>query len=122
MNATMQTGKLLSQPWIFWTDLDWEGRKAVLIGSVLELGEQSGEIHSEIGKRIAVSSVDAAFFFGKDAEEAYRSADRLEGKVSLFYASDSSEMEKSFLIIFIKVILSFSKGHGVWRLNSLLIQ
>ena len=50
------------------------------------------------------------FFFGKDAEKAYRSADSLEGKVSLFYASDSSEMEKKLLDYLHKGDLVLFKG------------
>ena len=97
----------------FLESLDWKGRKAVLIGSVLELGERSGEIHSEIGRRIAESSVDSAFFFGEDAESAYKAAEGAEGSPALFYSSDSSEM-KNKLVEYIKrgdiVLFKGSRG------------
>ncbi len=45
----------------FIDELDWKGRKTVLIGSVLELGDQSEDIHSEIGRRIAGSKLMLLF-------------------------------------------------------------
>ncbi len=81
----------------FLKQLDWKGRKAVLVGSVLELGNQSEEIHSEIGKYIASSSLDAAFFFGEEAEAAYSTADSFESPLKLFYSSDSSIMRNKLV-------------------------
>ena len=98
----------------FLENLDWKGRKAVLIGSVLELGDKSGEIHSQIGRRIAESSVDSAFFFGEDAEAAYTAAERIESSLFLFYSSDSSEM-KNKLIEYLKAgdIVLFKGSRGM---------
>ena len=84
----------------FMENLDWKGRKAVLIGSVLELGDKSEEIHSEIGRQIALSSFDSAFFFGEDAESAYKTANGIEGSPALFYSADSSEMKNKLIEYF----------------------
>ena len=90
--------------------LDWNGRKTVLIGSVLELGDQSEDIHSEIGKRIAESKIDAAFFFGEDAEAAYRAADSIESRIDLYHSSDSAEMKNKLVSSLVKGDLVLFKG------------
>lgn len=81
----------------FLENIDWKGRKAVLLGSILELGDKSEEIHSIIGRKISESLIDAAFFFGEEAESAFKAADSREGDIFLFHTSDNNEMEKKLV-------------------------
>ncbi len=53
-------------------ELQWDGRKVFVIGSMLELGDISSDAHAELGKRVAGSNADAVFFFGKETEVSCR--------------------------------------------------
>ncbi len=72
----------------FLKNLEWEGRKVILIGSILELGDSTGEIHRKIGEKISASLIDGAFFYGKDTEPAYRIAESSGGGIYAYYTSD----------------------------------
>jgi UDP-N-acetylmuramoyl-tripeptide--D-alanyl-D-alanine ligase len=54
----------------FCDDLEYEGRKIYVIGSMLELGEDSGEAHRELGRLLASSRADKVFLYGEETEEA----------------------------------------------------
>lgn len=56
----------------FCDSVEWAGgRKAYLLGSLLELGESSERIHARAGAAAASSKADALFFFGAEMEAAY---------------------------------------------------
>jgi UDP-N-acetylmuramoyl-tripeptide--D-alanyl-D-alanine ligase len=48
----------------------WPGRKIYIIGAMLELGTYSEKAHAELGKRVAASDCDMAFFYGKETAPA----------------------------------------------------
>jgi len=52
--------------------LPWEGRKAIVAGSMKELGEATVPSHEAVGELAASSGVDALFLFGEEMETAYR--------------------------------------------------
>jgi UDP-N-acetylmuramoyl-tripeptide--D-alanyl-D-alanine ligase len=54
----------------FCDDLEWPGRKLYVIGSMLELGEQSREAHRAIGARLAASRADRVFLYGEETRSA----------------------------------------------------
>jgi UDP-N-acetylmuramoyl-tripeptide--D-alanyl-D-alanine ligase len=81
----------------FLENLDWKGKKVVLIGSILELGNRSEEIHSSLGKVIAESSLDAAFFYGDEAESAFNSAEKIESSIFMFHSSEKEKLEKELV-------------------------
>ena len=58
----------------FFDSIPWEGRKAVLLGSILELGSDSERIHSDVIDFAFDSSADAVFFFGNEIEKSFITA------------------------------------------------
>jgi UDP-N-acetylmuramoyl-tripeptide--D-alanyl-D-alanine ligase len=58
--------------------LEWRGRRAYVLGSMLELGLESESAHRAMGEAAGKSSADALFFFGADARPAFEAA-RLAG-------------------------------------------
>ncbi|GHV89549.1 UDP-N-acetylmuramoyl-tripeptide--D-alanyl-D-alanine ligase [Spirochaetia bacterium] len=54
----------------FCDDLEYPGRKIYVIGSMLELGDASEEAHRELGQRLASSSADQVFLYGRETEAA----------------------------------------------------
>jgi len=54
--------------------LSWQGRKVMVLGSMLELGQESGQAHRQMGREAGLSSLDALIFFGAETETAYSAA------------------------------------------------
>jgi UDP-N-acetylmuramoyl-tripeptide--D-alanyl-D-alanine ligase len=52
----------------FCDDLEYDGRKIYVIGSMLELGAVSGKAHRELGQRLASSHADQVFLYGEETE------------------------------------------------------
>lgn len=52
--------------------LEWTGRKVAVLGSMLELGEESEPAHRQAGEQAAGAGLDAVFFVGPEMEAAYR--------------------------------------------------
>ncbi len=55
----------------FFDSLDKDGRKIFIMGSMMELGDSSKDLHSFVGKKLAESSFDFVIFTGEDAKFAY---------------------------------------------------
>lgn len=56
----------------------WAGRRAYVLGSMLELGAESDAAHGAMGEIAGKSAADALFFFGKETKSAFDAA-RLAG-------------------------------------------
>lgn len=63
-------GRLLG----FVRKLSWKGRKVMVLGSMLELGQDSAQEHRQIGREAGLSGLDAVIFFGAETETAYSAA------------------------------------------------
>jgi len=63
-------GRLLG----FVRKLSWKGRKVMVLGSMLELGEVSVQAHRQMGREAGFSDLDALIFFGAETETAYLAA------------------------------------------------
>jgi UDP-N-acetylmuramoyl-tripeptide--D-alanyl-D-alanine ligase len=72
----------------FCDSLEWPGRRVYVLGSMLELGENSAEAHAALGRRLASSRGDMIFLFGDEIRPA---ADAL-GNIPFFYSSDKDEL------------------------------
>ena len=58
----------------FCDDLAWKGRRLYVLGSMLELGEDSAAAHRRVGEAAATSQADALFFFGEETRPAWEAA------------------------------------------------
>jgi UDP-N-acetylmuramoyl-tripeptide--D-alanyl-D-alanine ligase len=56
----------------------WAGRRAYVLGSMLELGKESDASHAEMGEIAGKSAADALFFFGEETRPSFDTA-RLSG-------------------------------------------
>lgn len=54
--------------------LSWKGRKVMVLGSMLELGQDSAQAHRQMGREAGLSGLDAVIFFGIETETAYSAA------------------------------------------------
>ncbi|MDR0586387.1 MAG: UDP-N-acetylmuramoyl-tripeptide--D-alanyl-D-alanine ligase [Treponema sp.] len=77
----------------FCDGVQWPGRKIYIIGAMLELGSYSEKAHAELGERIAASSCDMAFFYGKETLPAVEVL--LGKKLPHRYTDDMGELKKA---------------------------
>jgi UDP-N-acetylmuramoyl-tripeptide--D-alanyl-D-alanine ligase len=63
-------------------NMDWPGRRVYVIGEMLELGEESKQAHSHIGRLLASSKAAMVFLYGKEtAATASALNDGIAGKI-----------------------------------------
>ncbi|GHV61584.1 UDP-N-acetylmuramoyl-tripeptide--D-alanyl-D-alanine ligase [Spirochaetia bacterium] len=85
----------------FCDDLEYGGRKIYVMGSMLELGDTSEEAHRELGRRLAASSADRVFLYGKEMElaaEAFAASPEMKGGrsgVSAFHTNSITELSRA---------------------------
>ncbi len=58
--------------------VEWAGRRAYVLGSMLELGSESATAHRAMGEAAGRSKAEALFFFGEETKSAFDAA-RLAG-------------------------------------------
>ncbi len=77
--------------------LDWFGglaaeRKAVALGDMLELGEDSANYHRELGARVAALDLDLVIFVGSESRAAFEEGSGRTGDPARYrHVSDSDE-------------------------------
>lgn len=69
-------------------------KRSALIGTVLELGEKSEEIHTEIGKAAAAYNFKSLFLFGEEAETLKRGAVSMGYPENRIFTTPSREDHK----------------------------
>lgn len=112
----------------FVDSLEWAGRKICVLGSMLELGGSSEQEHRELGRRVADSNVDAAFFFGDEARFAYDEVSKLifnTKQMAVFHTSDIEELKKTvtdYLQQGDLVLVKGSRGMALERLTNVLFE
>ena len=77
----------------FLHSLSWQGRKLAVLGSMKELGKDSQALHAKLGGLAAESSLDLAFFFGEEMEQAYAAWCRVRSKEQAFFFTDIEELK-----------------------------
>ena len=104
----------------FCDDLEWPGRKLYVIGSMLELGKESGAAHRAIGSRLAASRADRIFLYGAETRDALAA---LEGVSGAFHTT-AMEALAAELGGYIRpgdlVLLKGSRGCALERLDGVL--
>ena len=105
----------------FCDSLDYSGRKAYVIGDMLELGETSFNAHLRIGEMLFNSKADGIFLFGSEIKAA---ASFLESKCKPFFFTDDINSLSLALDSYVKtgdlVLLKASRGCALERLTDVL--
>jgi UDP-N-acetylmuramoyl-tripeptide--D-alanyl-D-alanine ligase len=107
----------------FCDSLEWQGRRVYVLGSMLELGDDSAGAHQRLGSIVAESRADEVFLFGKETEltaEALSSANR---KVSFVHTDDINTLTDALAQTVREgdvVLLKGSRGCALERLMSVL--
>jgi UDP-N-acetylmuramoyl-tripeptide--D-alanyl-D-alanine ligase len=104
--------------------VEWPGRRAYVLGSMLELGEESERAHREIGEAAGESKADALFFFGEEAYPAFDAA-RLAGFRGLaVFETDFDRLlaaVRGYLVRGDLALLKGSRGMELERLSDALM-
>ncbi|MDR1839381.1 MAG: UDP-N-acetylmuramoyl-tripeptide--D-alanyl-D-alanine ligase [Treponema sp.] len=105
----------------FCDSLEWVGRKAYVIGDMLELGENSYSFHARLGELLAESKADNIFLFGVETAAAAQS---LASKgMNFFHTADIKELSAaidSYVQTGDLVLLKGSRGCALERLTEML--
>ena len=99
-----------------------EGKKIVILGDMLELGESAEELHKEIGLSSLELKNSYFFFFGTLMEHAYRVFNN--SQIS-FWTKNYEELEKNLLNLLEKntiIAIKGSRGMKLERINNTIIQ
>ncbi|OIK10891.1 UDP-N-acetylmuramoyl-tripeptide--D-alanyl-D-alanine ligase [Bacillus sp. MUM 13] len=67
-------------------------KKILVLGDMLELGEQEGDYHRKIGEQISAEKIDQVFTFGPLAEKISEGALTVFSKENVFAFQDKSEL------------------------------
>ncbi len=74
--------------------LDWSGRKAVVLGSIKELGFAERRAHKIMGEKIAQLAPQGTFLYGREMEIAYKLLKGQNYGKDLFYTDEYEELEE----------------------------
>jgi UDP-N-acetylmuramoyl-tripeptide--D-alanyl-D-alanine ligase len=105
--------------------LAWEGRKIAVLGSMLELGERSGEEHRSLGAAVARAGFDVVLLFGQEMQEAYRELRRLGYSGPAEWTADFAALRGRLLALVEPsdlVVIKGSRGVELERLVPELIE
>jgi UDP-N-acetylmuramoyl-tripeptide--D-alanyl-D-alanine ligase len=98
----------------------WEGRRAYVLGSMLELGGESEAAHRRIGAAAGRSAASALFFFGEEARPAFEEA-RLAGFRGLAVFESDFDALRRAVRAYVRpgdlVLLKASRGMALERLS-----
>jgi UDP-N-acetylmuramoyl-tripeptide--D-alanyl-D-alanine ligase len=104
----------------FCDDLKYPGRKVYVLGSMLELGEDSAAAHRDLGSALAHSAADRVFLYGEEMEEAAAEMERTAA-AGCFHTNSMEELS-SLLKGYVKpgdlILLKGSRGCALERLTS----
>jgi UDP-N-acetylmuramoyl-tripeptide--D-alanyl-D-alanine ligase len=76
-------------------NIEWNGRRVYILGTMLELGSYSGEAHRTMGKQLAASKADMVFLYGKEKETESAVDVLAENNIPHFYATDMTDLKKA---------------------------
>jgi UDP-N-acetylmuramoyl-tripeptide--D-alanyl-D-alanine ligase len=114
--------------------LSWPGRRVYVIGSMLELGDRSGEAHERLGRILAASRADRIYLYGKETRAAAEVLERTFSQASAqasaqvsakayFYTGSMEELSRSvgeYIRPGDLVLLKGSRGCALEKLTGVL--
>ncbi len=99
--------------------VSWPGRKVAVLGAMKELGTATDESHHAIGGRAARSKAAGLFFFGEEAQPAYREVRSRGYRGDVFFANDYAELEARVTAYLVPGDLVLIKGSRSLELERL---
>ena len=99
----------------FCDDLEWKGEKIYVLGDMLELGEQSKKLHTELGEKAAKSDADYVVFYGNEMKYAYEACKNKKRSFWSDKIQDITEELETAVCNGDLVLLKASKGMELWR-------
>ncbi|MDR2094920.1 MAG: UDP-N-acetylmuramoyl-tripeptide--D-alanyl-D-alanine ligase [Treponema sp.] len=113
---------------------EWRGRRIYVLGSMLELGEQSRAFHRELGRRLLSSKADMVFLYGRetrDAAEVLESENIPRGRLSPaagggfpYFYTDNMDVLRQNITRFVRpgdmVLLKGSRACALEQLTAIL--
>jgi len=104
--------------------VSWTGRRAYVLGSMLELGSESEAAHRRIGAAAGRSAAQALFFFGEETRPAFEEA-RLAGFRGLVVFETDFDRLRGSVEAYVRpgdlVLLKASRGMELERLSDSLV-
>jgi UDP-N-acetylmuramoyl-tripeptide--D-alanyl-D-alanine ligase len=103
----------------FCDDLEYPGRKVYVLGSMLELGEDSAAAHRDLGSALARSAADRVFLYGEEMEEAAAELERTAA-AGCFHTNNMEELAallKDYVRPGDLILLKGSRGCALERLT-----
>jgi UDP-N-acetylmuramoyl-tripeptide--D-alanyl-D-alanine ligase len=104
----------------FCDDLEYPGRKVYVLGSMLELGEDSAAAHRDLGSALARSAADRVFLYGEEMEEAAAELERTTAAAGCFHTNSMEELTallKGYVRPGDLILLKGSRGCALERLT-----
>jgi len=113
----------------FCSSVKYDGKKIFVLGDMLELGAESEEEHSKIGKIASFSSADVIIFVGDEMKYAHAIAKERDVAKKIFYFNGRDDIVmQNICDIILKIasnedliLLKASRGMGLERLTKLLL-
>jgi UDP-N-acetylmuramoyl-tripeptide--D-alanyl-D-alanine ligase len=101
----------------------WKGKKAYVLGSMLELGEKTEAEHRGLGKILAGSNADMIFLFGEETAFAFDELKKRGGGKNIFQTNDIEELKSVLKKNIVKgdmILLKGSRGCALERVCDVL--
>ena len=99
-------------------DMKCDGKKYLVLGDMLELGEKSDEYHYEVGEYLRDKKIDEVVVVGKDSMEIKKAIDECPDSYCKAYSFSDNEEVSIYLMAIMKpedVVLI--KGSNGMKLN-----
>ena len=106
------------------SDMPADGRRILVLGDMLELGEESELLHRKLGGMLTDCSADMVFFYGPEMEAAAAEYGKA-GQESFFWSENYADLESAVLDAVQSgdlLLLKGSRGMALERLTAPLLE